>query len=72
MWKLYSLRWSVSYGWQWKVERDNMLGTDADYWLEIYRNDEPRVTFMITKAKHKPKLPDMRSDRMRAPTILGR
>lgn len=72
MWKLYSLRWSASRGWQWRIERENMHGQDADYWLDIYKNDEPRVKFTISKASSKPKLPNMRTARERAPTMLGR
>ena len=72
MYKLYSLRWSVSRGWQWIIERDGMPGRVADHWLSVYKNDEPRVQFVISKSARKPRIPDMRSARERAPTILGR
>ena len=72
MWKLYSLRNSASHGWQWQIEREAMSGIDADYWLGIYRRNEARVTFTISKSKRKPPLPGTRSKLQCAPTILGR
>lgn len=72
MWKIYSLRWSVSRGWQWHLERTCCSEDGANGWRNIYVVDEPRVRFTIAKGKRKPKLPDMRTARERAPTMLGR
>jgi hypothetical protein len=51
---LWSLRWSHSFGWYWKLERDcEIFAQDA--WLAAFRKAEPRVTF--TCARKTPKVP---------------
>jgi hypothetical protein len=51
---LWSLRWSVAWGWAWVKEREVNLDTSCA-WLELFREEEPCVTFEI--ATKRPKLP---------------
>lgn len=54
MTKLFALRFSIGYGWQWVHERDCMIAT-ANEWLAVFRKSEPEVKFAL--ADKKPKAP---------------
>ena len=51
MHKLWSKRWSVSYGWKWKLEHECETREEVERWLDVYRDDEPRVEFRISPTK---------------------
>lgn len=44
---LWSLRYSVTRGWNWVRERDCDAGL-AGEWLAVFRRDEPDVTFLVS------------------------
>lgn len=51
---LWSLRWSTSLGWYWRLERQCENKT-RKFWLTAFRKDEPEVTFRC--ARKTPKVP---------------
>lgn len=50
--KLFALRFSIGYGWQWVHERDCAIAT-ANEWLAVFRKSEPDVRFVLTNRKPK-------------------
>lgn len=54
MTKLWSVRWTAANGWHWKHERD-CDGTTCELWLQKFREDEPRVRFMLSAKKPRTK-----------------
>lgn len=48
--KIWSKRFSVAKGNHWVAERD-CREEDAQAWLKIFREDEPKVLFIASKRK---------------------
>lgn len=48
--KIYSLRWSIGMGWQNILEKDCPI-QDVQAWLDILRDDEPMIDFIISDKK---------------------
>lgn len=51
---LWALRYSVSFGWQWRLERQ-CDERNEEAWLSAFRKDEPDITFVC--ARKTPKIP---------------
>lgn len=47
--RLFSKRYSAARGWYWEGERIINDEARAQEWLELFRNDEPNVTFVLSK-----------------------
>ena len=45
---LYSIRHNFAFGWHYKHERECDV-TTAQEWLEVFRNDEPGIAFVLSK-----------------------
>ena len=45
--KLWSRRWSVSFGTHWVLERDCAIDT-ANEWLAVFRESEPTIEFVLS------------------------
>lgn len=48
--KIFSIRHSVAQGNHWQHERD-CQELEAQQWLDIFRKDEPNVTFIASTRK---------------------
>lgn len=48
---IWSQRWSATRGWNWRAERECENAITSAHWLKIYQDDEPTVTFTLSKAK---------------------
>ncbi len=48
--KLWGYRFTPVRDWAWVLERDCSTG-NASEWLRVFRNDEPDVTFLISRKK---------------------
>jgi hypothetical protein len=47
---LYSLRWSIGFGWVNQLERECSIDT-AKEWLAIFADDERDIDFFLTHKK---------------------
>jgi len=70
---MWSLRFSPSFGWYWRLERQ-CENKNQDAWLTAFRKDEPEITFVCSRKT--PKVPkDLKPrkacncDRLTAPNV---
>ena len=48
--KLWSYRWTVAKGYNWKLERV-CSNDDAKKWLAVFECDEPTIVFSLSTSK---------------------
>jgi hypothetical protein len=51
---LWSRRFSVARGWEWKIER-GITPENANEWLRAFRKDEPGIEFKVSRSRPKEK-----------------
>lgn len=49
--KLWAYRHSMTHGWRWAIERTVDAGVHASLAVDVARQSEPQVSFLISKTK---------------------